>query len=121
MIETINAIKKYGLKYYALANQAIKEKAKYEGNQDGQYSIGEFALSFYPSVFSCSEETKSKMDSLVDNNIELFKEYAGDDGVFSTTEYVNLLNSDEYGAFIEEYNSYRELDNQGNKLNIQNC
>lgn len=110
--------RQYDKEYLQGCADSSKRDDKAYGNGDGKLSAEEFQASFMStnaSVFANNDNYKAYADDLVNANSELFKTYAGEDGILDDNEKANMLNSKEYDTFINQWRNLSDAMEQDNE------
>ncbi len=78
----------------------------YDSNNDGKTSAVDVYKSksdLYSKVFENNEESKVKAEDIAQRQAEILSKFAGDDGVLSSEEFAEAVDSLEYKKTVREY------------------
>lgn len=99
--------------YYSEAQEAMANVDKISGDGDGEVNAKEYFThiwDLYKDLFQNDLTKIFKSFSIARQQEEIMAKYAGKDGVLSASEYMEGLNSAEYGETLK---AYRELLGEG--------
>lgn len=107
--------KKYGTQYYNQGVEALKNMDKTVGNNDGKVSLQEYGtkiMNMYNSLFKKDTDKLEKSEQLAKLQVGIAAKFAGQDGNLSPAEYIEALNSDEYGKTLKDFRALMEQNQQ---------
>lgn len=98
-------IEKYGEDNYKDAQSNLKSIDKAFGNGDGRLTMEEYdkyLSGAYKNLFGNDQVKLDKAAEIAKKQNEIMTKYAGEDGILSTAEYMEALNSKEYIELVDK-------------------
>ena len=86
--------------------EEVKGLGRYDSNYDGKTTSVDVYKSksdLYEQVFAGNEKSKVKAEEIAQKQAEILSKFAGDDGVLSSEEFAEAVDSLEYKKTVREY------------------